>query len=1681
MVANLQNAQSYGARKVLKVADGQLVKTGGQWIWARDTAPVYVNKPNTQDGGYYPAWFAKTKSGGWSMGVLSHADNLYITYTTDEDYSNGNNNNAYSIQFQNKSGTVALTSDIPAADDHKVTQNNLTSGGTFPVILGGNGSAATVTDYVYKRYDALRLAVTIGTTSTDGYGELIIGNATASGTAGNTYGQISIYSSNTAGAVLRASSTTSWRSFYFPGDKGGTVAVTTDLAAYLPLAGGTMNTSASITIPYGTGNIIYDGGSGLSVHAPTNSGWARGIDYYVGSTWYGGFGANGSGGSFDSLYIGKYNDKTVQIDPINKITTFNGVVNLMANQYDVGATTKTALNCNNSNITGINSLIFNDASENASEGILFYRSATPSWDVIWAKDGLLHFTPNHPTSTDDLSIGFTKTSSTTDAWSSIGVGLYSTERYQLKVIRTDGGNTYPSWMGWNYSPAIAFGGADTKGVISMHYTEPGVMFISGQNDSNHTKPNWNFGISGTSGTIYNLDVLPQRTVTGTTLDSQSGSFTFSGGQAPWPGTDWVGIQIGDNNDKFQIVAKDGGITVRQNDTGGTDSTNWGEWRDVLTGANVGYVCTSKIVQYDANNKKFTSSKTDSAWNAQAYSRHGYADNVIITFRPSQTTTAMMIGLDANPSEDANYNKIDYCWYIKNDGGLQIYESGTAINISVSGHTTYAAGDEFKIEYSGNCIRYYHNAVLCREVSRAISGKLYFDSSFYQAGSIYNFDFGTNGQGAKMLYFGSVPTATGHDIGLKNYFNDNKLTIPRNTGLGMYSAVSNNGSYYFGYFLGGYNDNPYGGFFVCHYNTPYYVGILNGVYVQHNLLTNQNYTSHITQLGTVSKGSTTKGIYLDAGVPKEMTYSLNATVNSGTASRIVYYSGANAISSTSRVLYVEANNTASTPATKAGIHIECPTYGNNAANMLSGTAGLFSYGDGGPQISFKDASSTQAGALIFTADNGAGKEAGWHFVSNELDWYVSSKRFHARTGITIGTNVVPATYPSEALYVTGATTITGTLVLSNTRDTAVDANNSPALIVGGLATSTHLELDCNEIMAKASGTTGADLYINSGTGAGRVYINENLALHAGNYHDYAVPIRRNSCVYTGLGAYYSGGTTPTYVRITLPAEVQSKWLMLNMKLYVRSSYGSDMGGTIEINCHHNNTSTAMYDSANAFYYGNLGSISVYGYGGNIIYIAGIGSYTTVTIEKMLIGDESINVNLSGTTIDYVTSLPSSGYQTFTMKSASSTVNQITVQTDSTTKIKKISLETLMTWLTNTKNYIPYNKWCSVTIFTTWAYSDNDVLQFTANGTNYEMQLAGVVIEFSGLTTGYNAGMFRLRIHNCPANGSWTVASGYTKFPNAHIAEYTCNGSSYAPTWKMLIDSGDITDGSFMRAYRNVNYNINSNTSGYYSCMTTTGTPTSDSKWWHIISMDWSGPSDATNWISQLAIPTKDSRTGLHWRCNDAAGTTIGNSTWVKVLDTSNYINYATNNLGALNSTLGNGSPASATKTFFDTSTVPALNVSTGYNSNGAEFGFLFAKGGTSDYGTVLRWSYRSLYLEILRKQGGTWTSTDWEKISAGSADYVKVVAKNEIRFLNESGQFDYTNPYQFWFGFAWATGSISGTHLISTYIMGNCSGSGSGDNIATVTAKGFVSKTTSGGAGCTMQYNSSTQSLDFIFS
>ena len=56
-----------------------------------------------------------------------------------------------------------------------------------------------------------------------------------------------------------------------------------------------------------------------------------------------------------------------------------------------------------------------------------------------------------------------------------------------------------------------------------------------------------------------------------------------------------------------------------------------------------------------------------------------------------------------------------------------------------------------------------------------------------------------------------------------------------------------------------------------------------------------FTSHEAKKLVNTYGSSTLPIYINAGVPTGTTYSLGSTLNAGTASRIAYFSGANAVS------------------------------------------------------------------------------------------------------------------------------------------------------------------------------------------------------------------------------------------------------------------------------------------------------------------------------------------------------------------------------------------------------------------------------------------------------------------------------------------------------------------------------------------------------------------------------------------------------------------------------------------------------------------------------------------------------------------------------------------------------------------------------------------------------------------
>ena len=106
-------------------------------------------------------------------------------------------------------------------------------------------------------------------------------------------------------------------------------------------------------------------------------------------------------------------------------------------------------------------------------------------------------------------------------------------------------------------------------------------------------------------------------------------------------------------------------------------------------------------------------------------------------------------------------------------------------------------------------------------------------------------------------------------------------------------------------------------------------------------------------------------------------------------------------------------------------------------------------------------------------------------------------------------------------------------------------------------------------------------------------------------------------------------------------------------------------------------------------------------------------------------------------------------------------------------------------------------------------------------------------------------------------------------------------------------------------------------------------------------------------------------------------------------TSSYVRYK----GNLSTIIGNGTPAAATKTYWQDN-ISNTSVQVAYNTNGDEYSILFGRGGSASYGSVLKWGYANPYLYILRRGAGSWKTEDWEKISAGYADEAGFAATAE---------------------------------------------------------------------------------------
>lgn len=195
-------------------------------------------------------------------------------------------------------------------------------------------------------------------------------------------------------------------------------------------------------------------------------------------------------GIIDSRYVKRAGD------------TMTGVLHLQGANYTDSYSG--ALNLNNSNIYGVNSIYTSDPAEKSDEGIHFYRDATHV-DTLWASNGVLRFVPNRTLGSSSTTDGNVIWHAGNDgSGSGLDADLLDGLHYTA-FARTD------QWQGVDLNTLNGFGimmnNANADATAARHYPiqEAGTLFYgtaayasSNQIYGSYNSNRWFFRGGGTS-------------------------------------------------------------------------------------------------------------------------------------------------------------------------------------------------------------------------------------------------------------------------------------------------------------------------------------------------------------------------------------------------------------------------------------------------------------------------------------------------------------------------------------------------------------------------------------------------------------------------------------------------------------------------------------------------------------------------------------------------------------------------------------------------------------------------------------------------------------------------------------------------------------------------------------------------------------------------------------------------------------------------------------------------------------------------------------------------------------------------------------------------------------------------------------------------------------------------------
>ena len=310
------------------------------------------------------------------------------------------------------------------------------------------------------------------------------------------------------------------------------------------------------------------------------------------------------------------------------------------------------------------------------------------------------------------------------------------------------------------------------------------------------------------------------------------------------------------------------------------------------------------------------SGNNNTWDGQVYSSEGFAKNVYVSFKASQTNTYEMMGLNADPASDASYTGLDYAWFPTNSGTSDIYES----NVSVGSFGSYTTSTNFSIVYDGTTVYYLKDGAIMRSVARAISGLLYLDSSFYGLnGALNSVKFGPSAGTDLAVWAGSANITTLGTVGTGTWNATAISTAKGGTALTSIGTANQ---------VLGVNSGATG----LEYKT---ITAGSGVSITHGA--NSVTIAATGGTGTVTSVSgtgTVSGITLTGTVTSSGNLTLGGTLS---------VAASNFASQTANTVLAAPNGAAGTPTFRALVAADIPTLNQNTTGTASGSvSGTASY-------------------------------------------------------------------------------------------------------------------------------------------------------------------------------------------------------------------------------------------------------------------------------------------------------------------------------------------------------------------------------------------------------------------------------------------------------------------------------------------------------------------------------------------------------------------------------------------------------------------------------------------------------------------------------------------------------------------------------------------------------------------